>query len=286
MDRILVVGIAIASAACDQLWNLEHVTTRDGGLDALGPWGAPVPVPGNPTGSGDDPTFSADQLELYFETNREIMRSTRPSIGESWSTPQLVVELSDPAYDETTPELSTDGLTMMLVRRPAGSVATANDIWMTTRASHTAPWDAPIQVAELASSGADTDPVLALDGQLLFFSRQPAGDDADIYQATRDGLGTWSSIEALSSLNTIGSEGSPFPSADALTLYMSSSRSGGFDLFEATRPTVNDAFSTPSAIVELTTADEEHDIWVSPDGRTIYFIRVVGGANALWMAQR
>lgn len=286
MGRSLVVGIAIASCGCDQLWNLEPVTMSDASVDALGPWGAPIPVPGNPTAGGDDPTFSADQLELYFELNSEVMRMTRSSLADSWSAPQPVAELSDPAYDETTPELSYDGLTMLVVRKLAGSASTDTDIWIATRPSVTAPWAPPTKVTELSSPALESDPVLALDGQLMFFARKPVGEDPDIYQSTRETPGPWSPIESVPAINTIAAEGSPFLSVDALTLYLSSSRSGGFDLFVSTRPTLNDAFSTPSAIVELTTENEEHDVWVSPDARTIYFIRVIGGVNELWMAQR
>src|SRR5690349_20008434 len=78
------------------------------GAMPLGPWGLPTAL--FPGGGDDDPTLTGDLLELYFNRNSDIYTSTRASVTDAWGTPALVTELST-VYNETTPEITYDGLT-------------------------------------------------------------------------------------------------------------------------------------------------------------------------------
>ena len=73
----------------------------------------------NSADDDDDPTFTADGLELYF--NREVMAtgtrsiwsSTRTSLDDPWDPPTVVPELSSTG-DETNVVIAPDGLTLWL----------------------------------------------------------------------------------------------------------------------------------------------------------------------------
>jgi hypothetical protein len=79
-----------------------------------------------------------DAKEVFFFSNRpggsggsDIYTSTRRNANDSWSPPVNVASLNT-AADDVTPNLSFDGLTMLLgSNRPGGSGG--NDIYMTTR---------------------------------------------------------------------------------------------------------------------------------------------------------
>jgi hypothetical protein len=272
--------MALVSSACAEVWNLDMVVAN------TSPWGTPEPVEGNPTAGGDDPTLSPDELELYFELTGDIARVTRASVDLPWTAPEIVAELSDALAMDTTPKLSQDGLRMFLASQRVGGLG-ALDIWTSSRVSTTSPWSAPVHVPELSSVHVDSDAAEALDGHAAFVSVDPVNKDGDIYESTRSDVSApWSAPVPVPDINTIGTEGGSQLSLDGLTLYMSSTRSGNQDLFEAHRPAVTERFTTPQAIVEVTTPDSETDLWVSLDGKRMYFIRVVDGVNTLFMSRR
>jgi hypothetical protein len=278
--RLLVLGMALVSSGCAEVWGLGEVVA------GMSPWGPPEPVEGNPTAGGDDPTLSSDELELYFELTGDIARVTRTSVDAAWSAPEIVAELSDPIAMDTTPKLSHDGLTMYLASQRLPTLGSF-DIWTSSRVSTTTSWSAPVHASELSSVHVDTDAADALGGHVMFLSIDPVDDDADIFESTRtDVAAPWSPPMRVEDINSIGAEGGSQLSADGLTLYMSSTRAGNQDLFEAHRTSVTERFTTPQAIVEVTTAEPETDIWVSPDQTRMYFIRVVAGVNTLFTSRR
>src|SRR5262245_23929212 len=81
----------------------------------LGPWSAPTPFPEltAPGTALDDPTLTADMLEIYFNSNRsgndDIWMSTRSTTSSVWNDPTLVAELNTISR-ESDPEVSYDGL--------------------------------------------------------------------------------------------------------------------------------------------------------------------------------
>lgn len=59
----------------------------------------------NTDANDDDPTLTADMLEIVFGSNRggnqDLYSSSRPSLDDDWDPPQPVTELNDNANDNT-----------------------------------------------------------------------------------------------------------------------------------------------------------------------------------------
>src|SRR5688572_9556243 len=63
----------------------------------------------------DDPTLTADQLEVYFNSAGNIYTSTRASMNDAWGAPQPLSAVNT-AESENTPEVSADGLELFFSR--------------------------------------------------------------------------------------------------------------------------------------------------------------------------
>jgi Tol biopolymer transport system component len=89
--------------------------------DSTSPFGAPVELSDIDSNEGDrKASLSADGLDIYFSSNRpggnggyDIYTSHRDAIGEAFSTPTIVMELSS-TMDDDGARLSRDGATMYL----------------------------------------------------------------------------------------------------------------------------------------------------------------------------
>jgi hypothetical protein len=76
----------------------------------------------------DDPTMTSDLLELYFNSNRpgglglaDIWVTTRNTPQDDWGIPSPVVQLNSSERD-SDPEVSADGLTMILASQRPGTI--------------------------------------------------------------------------------------------------------------------------------------------------------------------
>ncbi len=243
----------------------------------LGAFSAPVKLTAlNSAASDDDPSLTGDELEIYFASYRaggpgpeNIYRSTRSGPSAAWSPPQLVAELNSTSLD-CTPRVSLDGLTITFASARSGSF----ELYVSTRATRSAPWSAPQPLASLGSSADDYGGSLSPSGlTLVFYSDR--GGDLDLYVSKRATTGAaWGAPAELSELSTPHEEGGPQLDATEKVLFFFSTRpggKGGRDLWMATRSSPGALFGTPTPILELNTAGEESDLWISTDLRRIYF---------------
>ena len=78
--------------------------------------------------------------------------------------------------------------------------------------------------------------------------------------------------------------------ADMLEMYFEADREviGDGDIYRSVRPSVNDPWSLPSLIVELSTSDLETSMEISPDGLTLYFSsdRSPSQVVDIWVSKR
>jgi hypothetical protein len=246
--------------------------TPDAPPDAYvpGPWGTPAMLFAG--GGDDDPTLTGDMLELYFNRNADIYLATRSDVGQPWSTPTLVNELSS-IYSETTPEITYDGLTIFVASTRIGGFG-ADDIYVSTRASRTDAWATPVQVPELSTSAEDAASAPTSDLLDIVLTSNPTAVNADLYRAHRTSTtASWSTPAPLTALNSASDDFSPMLTDDKLTIYFDSFRAGTDDLYVATRASTSASFSTPTPITELNTVGSESDPWISPDNRHLFFTR-------------
>jgi hypothetical protein len=249
----------------------------------LGAWETPTPIEITPV-SDDDPTATADLLELYFNRGGDIYMTTRASKSDAWLAPVLVTELST-ADPETTPEVTYDGLTMYLARAPATGGIGLNDIFVSTRTSRAAAWRIPTLVPELSSTTGDG--AATLIDPLVIMIDSERGGTLDVFVATRaTASATFDTPTAVFELNSAQNEGNPMLGAGLLTVYFDSNRSGDNELYVAKRATARAPFGAPAPIVELANAAADSDPWISPDGRTMYFTSNRDGTLRLWQTTR
>jgi hypothetical protein len=222
----------------------------------------------------EDPTFTADLLELYFMStragNRDIWTARRGSAADPWQTPTRVGEL-DSGDSDWAPAVSLDGLRIWFAsdRNSVGR----GQIWRSTRASRSASWDLPAPVAELASGSVDFAPAVDATETTLFLSSDRAtaaaatgGADFDIYMATRAGTSApWGWPAAVPGVNSDADEYDPFVAQGGLVVFFTSMRSGMGDIYWSSRRALGDAFGMPVPLDDLNSGAYDSDSTLSPD---------------------
>jgi len=158
-------------------------------------WGTPMNL-GTTVNSGADqcyPSISADELELYFSSNRaggiggyDIWVTKRATIHEDWGTPENLGPTVNHSGPEAQTGISADGRMLFFVSssRPGGYGGI--DIWVTSRATTDDDWGEPVHLGSpVNSSGWEEYPNVSADGSTLFFRYSQFGrwDDGDIWQA-------------------------------------------------------------------------------------------------------
>ena len=223
-------------------------------------------------GPDDDPTFTADRLELYFSSNRsggeDIWRSTRVSVDEPWGTPSLVNELNGEFID-ATPGIAPDGLTIWFesTRRATDQDLTSTDIFVSQRSARDAVWSEPTLVSELSTAGRDSAPMPSSSLLLSFSSWRDGGvGDTDIYATLRTSASSpWGPASLLAEASS-DSWDQGLLRGDGSQLFISSGRSselGGGNLFWSARSSLSSSFGAPVLLTDLCTDADEQDIWVS-----------------------
>lgn len=121
-------------------------------------------------------------------------------------------------------------------------------------------------------------PTMPADGQTLLFTSDRGGGygDFDLYEATRSTPdAAFGEVMNLGpDVNTAFRDVKPVVSPDGLSLYFSSNQPGGlggFDIYQATRPSRDAPFGNVTNLETINTAYTDSPGYVSPDGRSFYF---------------
>ena len=122
------------------------------------------------------PTLSADGLTLYFESQRpdgrvggtDLWMASRDRPDMPWNAPVNLGETINSRGHDLSPALSPDGLRLFFSSDRSGSY----DIWMSTRATPSDPWNNPVQLDENVnhSTNMEVAPALSPDGSTLYLS--------------------------------------------------------------------------------------------------------------------
>lgn len=274
----------------------ETPTTGDTGPEEpppeVGPFGPPVSLPFNdPLSEDDDPTLTEDMLELYFASQRlgglgndDIWVTRRDSLDAEWEAPELVVELSTFARDNT-PEVSLDGRVMMLASTRGGLLD--EDVFVSTRADRSVPWPEPTPVTELNTAVRDVCPFATADVSRVYVC---TGSflTLDLVRFEK-GAGGWSEPTPIVELNTPELDCGAWLDASERVIAFMSDRPGGAgatDLYVAYRPTVDEPFGVPERIGGINSPWWDDDPWISQDGGVVYFKSDRAGVGDLYVAYR
>jgi Tol biopolymer transport system component len=250
------------------------------------------------------PALSTDALTLLFTSNRpggqggsDIWMSSRASLAEPFGEPVNLGPIVNTSFNEGSPALSADGLTLLFDSdRPGGHGD--YDLWMCTRPSASEPFGEPVTPGpRVNSSGQETRPALSADGLTLLFCshRRPGGlgwGDLWMCKRTSSNEPFGAPVTLGPTVNSIAHDAGPVLSADGLTLLFYANRGrgqDGFDLWMCQRASADDTFGKPFNLGPTVNsrANERHPA-LSADGLTLLFCSDrpggQGGAD-LWMAR-
>ncbi len=249
---------------------------------------APIRAPSNEWAGA----FSHDRLTLWFCSDRpgstatDIYVSQRTGLDAPWSDPRLETALSSPAID-CGPRPSADGLTMYLdTNRGDGG----RDIYVARRASTQAEWDTPVPLAGLDTADDELAVTLFGGGTVAFFTRGMIADlsTLDLWTASRaDTSSPFGTAVRVHTLSSPATDMYPMVTEDGLRLLFTSNRdAGSYAVWTATRPSPGVDWSVPVLVPELTVAQDDRPVWMSPDGCTIMIATNQSGSMDLAYATR
>ncbi|HMJ53337.1 MAG TPA: hypothetical protein VK540_14720 [Polyangiaceae bacterium] len=261
----------------------------------------------------NNPTLTADLLEIYFSSTRDqndfdIWTASRASRHDAFGPPQKVRGVSSSRTD-TGSTISPDGLTLWIgsERRSMGNSTGELDIWVSTRASRSAEWSDPVLVPSVNSSEFDIPRPPGMYGLVMpLGSERGPGSVYRTFFASRPSI--TAPFETPQSVPEIVFEDATtmdaFLSDDGLfVLYASGPASmpneggspagldGGVgdsgldatvpvqsaDLFIGRRENVGNPFSGFAPIADLNTLFDERDPWLSEDKTQFFFSSDRGG---------
>jgi len=243
-------------------------------------FGAPQ-VLGNPNRMGTDvwaPTFSADGLTMYLSYTasgslEQIAVTKRTTRGDTFALPSLLPSPVN-SSGEGTPELSADELSLYFFSQRFGG-AGDRDIYVATRTSKTAQFNALSPLTSINSPRRDDRPWVSPDELTIYFASQRASLTDDLWRATRnarsDAFGT---PVAVTELNSSGNDAGIFLTPDGLVALFASDRSGGLggvDIYRAVRANVSSPFSTPQLVSGVSSTADDIDPQLTPDGQELFF---------------
>ena len=188
------------------------------------------------------------------------------------------------AISDTSPGLSADGLTMYFASSRSGDW----EIYQTTRPAAGQAWNTPTVVAATSDPATESDPFVSADGlELYFYSTRSGGQGgSDLMRSTRATTAApWGSPSFVTELNSPAADGSPSLTADGLTMYLLSNRTGSPNppnagIWTTSRPDLVSPFGTPTLVSEFATSDANRGPEVSPDGLEILWMQFDSATRA------
>lgn len=231
-------------------------------------WGTPVPVTElNTSYQESGPWLSNDNLTIYFSRRPDHWRmyqATRSSVESPFTSITPISELNSETENTSYCWASQDGLRMYY---------TQNELLRTaSRVSVVDTWTPGDYLDELNAYGNYNieDSQLSVDECTIVFASIDSYGNWDMNIATRaNTTDPFSNIRPLSELNTEFHDNGASLSADGLSIYFHSDRSGEHNIYLAARASISDLFGTPEVISSLSGFAQPT---ISMDGQTMLLI--------------
>jgi Tol biopolymer transport system component len=204
--------------------------------------------------------------------------------GEGGSAPDPVGPLANPARD-TDPTFTADRQELYFMSTRSGS----KDIWKSVRNDPAEEWGAPVSVPELSSGFQEENPRVSADGLRLWFFTDRDRSLGTIWETTRPTTADpWGPLTAVPGLS-VGPNSSNVSAGmndDATLAVVSGTGSGGYDLYSFERASIDEPFGTPTALVEVNSASDDFDPYLSPNGLAVAFASNRLGNYDIYLARR
>jgi hypothetical protein len=166
------------------IWVTTRATTDDD-------WGNPVNLGPTVNSSANDecPSISADELSLFFHSDRpggvgrhDIWGTTRATKDDDWDTPVNLGPTINTSAVEWCSNISADGRTLFFVSGRNGGYG-HTDIWVTRRATTDDDWGEPVNLGSNVNTSTYNYGVTVSAGDSTLFFRTGPFDSGDIWQA-------------------------------------------------------------------------------------------------------
>jgi hypothetical protein len=186
-----------------------------------------------------------------------------------WSRPKKLDELNTTSV-ETDPAITADGLDIVFASdRPGGMGST--DLYRAHRTKRNLPFDPPVLIAELNTTGSDQAAELSADGLTIYLIR-PGAANADIFSAQRATRTSTFGLPVVLEMDLSSSDVDTNPAISRDGLVFSSTR-GATDreLYICTREAPTKPWSTFRQLTEFTTAGVESGAAFDTEGLVVIF---------------
>jgi hypothetical protein len=260
---------------------------------ALTPLGAPEQLlelcqpqqDDDPPPTADNPTLTADLLEIYFTSTRvtelgegdargDVWFARRGSPSDPFEDPQPLPADVNSNVRETSPAISPDGLTLWLGSERGGGDDPDVNIFRSTRSDRdSGRWSSPEPEEALNSEKKDIPRPLGQHDQVMPLASQRDSPQYATYFATRGADGAFGSPQPMPELavpprSTVDG----FLTDDGLVfLFNAEPAEGQGDLYLSRRSSLTAPFEAPIPLVELNTAGDERDPWLNAQEDRLFF---------------
>jgi hypothetical protein len=235
--------------------------------------------------NADNPTLTADLLEIYFTSTRvsdlgegdlhgDVWSARRASQSDPFKDLQALTAVNSNVFD-TSPAISSDGLTLWLGSERGGGSGGDVNIYRSTRPDRdSGRWSSPVPEEALNSDKKDIPRPLGQHDQVMpLASQRDSPGVYAIYFATRGEDGKLGFPQAMPELAVPGrSTVDGFLTDDGLVfLFNAELADGQGDLYLSRRSSIDVPFEAPVPLVELNTRGDERDPWLNADQNLLFF---------------
>ena len=233
------------------------------------------------TASDRDPFLTADELTLYFSSERgsvgngNVYTASRGSLGDPFTAPAQFAQATTEGYDSKL-SITDDGKLFVLASSHTGGEG-GEDIWQATRSSTSATWSALGEAHEgnVNGPGEERDPALTPDGLALYLA--VGATRQHIVSTRRSSTSSdFPTPQVITEIDATVGGADPAVSADERIIVFSSGRTGAghdgnINLWYAVRADTSGAFGAPKPIPDVNTDADEGDPFLSRDGCRLYY---------------
>lgn len=168
----------------------------------------------------------------------------------------------------------------------AGTVDAGNDDAAVPACDKTKPFGAPTRIPGTDGTVLQATPRLSADELTVYFTTRVDGaayETAKISRLTR--TSTFGPMILLSAINSADNDNDPAPSADHLSLWFHSSRTGGGDIYKTARTSQAVDFGAAVAVSGINTPSVEAHAYYRQAGGELWFMSDRGGNADIYMAK-